>query len=148
MHSQVINHVLVYARITNQFMFEMIRMQLIVHIAVSLHISTARSIARSSLSMACQLNQRMFHCSNIIQNPSILRLILSSFENKCHKDPSDRMSCFGPWHLSVQTILRSNYLSVNQYPSVNYGSIRLWFGQTTMVRAIGIFRSWQLRFIH
>ncbi|KAJ0892232.1 hypothetical protein HanPSC8_Chr09g0363471 [Helianthus annuus] len=71
-------------------------MQLIVHIAVSLHISTARSIARSSLSMACQLNQRMFHCSNIIQNPSILRLILSSFENKCHNDPSDRMSCFGP----------------------------------------------------
>ena len=44
MRSLVINHVLSYARITNQFMFTMIRMQFNVHITVSLHIGTTRII--------------------------------------------------------------------------------------------------------
>ena len=49
-------------------MFEMLRMQLMVHIAVSLHIGTARSIARirSSLSMVCQLNQANIQSVNIL----------------------------------------------------------------------------------
>ncbi|KAF5785775.1 hypothetical protein HanXRQr2_Chr10g0432651 [Helianthus annuus] len=83
MHSQVINHVLLYARITNQFMFTMIRMQFNVHITVSLHIGTSRIISHLIIN---------YHSIHIYPSFDILLILRSNNYHNHHKYVSTHLS--------------------------------------------------------